>query len=800
MKNFDKKTTKKTSSGGWSFYVAAVVFLIVIIIGFAGIGYAEIVKTPDVSKSSPSTYHLVSLSGKVEFKKGKNTAFKEMKKESIEVEEGYYIRTSSSGRAALLYPNGIITNLEPETTVRLQELDKQGNVSMVDLASGSVWSMVESSLDENEYHKIRTEGFGTSVRGTEFEVSRHEDRASRVFALSGSVDIAPFLTGSGETKLFAGEQVSIGGPQAEKPEDMIPEVMPMGPIGFKRRILEHAETKRMINNPDKMRAAGIEIIDKGGFFENGPDFLEKIAEAMGDAFTISGKEKSRRNLTIAEEKINEALELLEKGETQKAQKRFNSYRDRVIKAIVESENTETASSTEFVANVVGKHSRMLEGVSSELKEKAGPDLAAMKNITLHAQRQATEKMTDKDPSKALRMTQRMMDKRLRDAQQDMAESEELKAYYALKDYDELAGRLRETPKKNTGQAVRVAREIGGSLSTMNSVEKMSKESSPGIQRVANSVKKRAVNNHISSMADAADRPEKVREMFTESTELYAKRIERNVQNNKSKEAKEDLEVYNEYAEFASEVAGLRGRGKQKTQEKLSRQAQVIKGMEDADSSENFRRGIETALSNLERATSKQIKERNPEEIRKNAERRAPKEGLPTPAEAGVKMEPEEEEEDREIQEKIREYKEAAEEIKQRINRTPPDELRTGLDENNERRGAENNIGNRDVDASGDRGPDRERDEVEGSDFMDEPSQDDSSYREQNPADNGGSLRGQNRQEGHEQRPLEEGSESNGEDGGVFEYQLQDGAEERVERIRETTESDSTTTVDFKFNY
>jgi hypothetical protein len=114
--------------------------------------------------SSLERFTLATLNPEVTFREAEETVSTPVINQ-VAVVSGTTVETGVVGRAAILYPNQTITNLGPETTVKLEAIADSGNQSRLSLALGSVWAKIESVTGTGEY-QIEAQNMVASVRGT----------------------------------------------------------------------------------------------------------------------------------------------------------------------------------------------------------------------------------------------------------------------------------------------------------------------------------------------------------------------------------------------------------------------------------------------------------------------------------------------------------------------------------------------------------------------------------------------------------------------------------------------------------
>lgn len=135
--------------------------------------------------STVASYTLVALNSSVSMKLPTDTDFRIVSGQHVIV-EGTEIKTNSTGKAKLLYPNGTITSIEPDTHLKIEDLDAEGNKSRLELVGGSIWSKVTRLLGQGEYYEVQTETTVASVRGTIFTTTLRNKKTS-VLGIEGTI-------------------------------------------------------------------------------------------------------------------------------------------------------------------------------------------------------------------------------------------------------------------------------------------------------------------------------------------------------------------------------------------------------------------------------------------------------------------------------------------------------------------------------------------------------------------------------------------------------------------------------------
>ena len=172
-------------------------FIVVLVILGLGTGVyllstskTSTIVTPEVSVSNnggSGLSDLVVLAPEVFIKNLGDTDFVRIEKQA-KVEEGSEVKTSSTGRATVRFPNGTISNLTKDTSIILKELSIDGNKSRIEILAGGIWSKIENILGKGDVYEIETENMVASVRGTVF-ASKFVSHISSIYVLENKVGV-----------------------------------------------------------------------------------------------------------------------------------------------------------------------------------------------------------------------------------------------------------------------------------------------------------------------------------------------------------------------------------------------------------------------------------------------------------------------------------------------------------------------------------------------------------------------------------------------------------------------------------
>lgn len=103
--------------------------------------------------------------------------------------EGSSLKTTSTGRASLLYPDGGVTKLGRNSYVVLATLQDKGKKSKIKIFGGGIWSKVENILDDESY-EVESENMVASVRGTIFGIEISSETTS-IYTFEHTIRITP---------------------------------------------------------------------------------------------------------------------------------------------------------------------------------------------------------------------------------------------------------------------------------------------------------------------------------------------------------------------------------------------------------------------------------------------------------------------------------------------------------------------------------------------------------------------------------------------------------------------------------
>jgi hypothetical protein len=99
---------------------------------------------------------------------------------------GTELKTSSPGRAQVVFPNGTVTRLADDTTITLEEFENTPFNVRVHLNSGKIWSRIVKLLGQESYETHST-NLVASVRGTSYGHSVQADGTDLIIVTESSI-------------------------------------------------------------------------------------------------------------------------------------------------------------------------------------------------------------------------------------------------------------------------------------------------------------------------------------------------------------------------------------------------------------------------------------------------------------------------------------------------------------------------------------------------------------------------------------------------------------------------------------
>lgn len=185
----------------------------VVAVVVAAVWRSQSVETQPTASGEAGILTLAVLADDVLIKESNNGDFKKIDREA-RVGEGAEIKTTSTGRASILYSSGTVANLSENTHAVVKNLNDRGRQSKLRLLAGSIWSKLQNILGKGDLYEIETENMVASVRGTEFRVD-FANGISVIEVFENKVEVQAIDPKTGQPieggflMLFAGEKALI---------------------------------------------------------------------------------------------------------------------------------------------------------------------------------------------------------------------------------------------------------------------------------------------------------------------------------------------------------------------------------------------------------------------------------------------------------------------------------------------------------------------------------------------------------------------------------------------------------------
>ncbi|TSC75158.1 MAG: glycoprotein gp100 [Parcubacteria group bacterium Gr01-1014_44] len=170
------------------------------------------------------TYIITPLENEVFLKNPGENDFEKIES-TREIFEKSEIKTSSTGRALLLYPNGSMATIDKNSHLVIAILKAKGNQSRLDLILGGVLARLKNIVGSDDFYEVKTGNSVAAVRGTILGV-RFSESITSVLVLENQAEITPLDPKTGQPikeagiSLKEGEKTTIDSanlPSAEKP-------------------------------------------------------------------------------------------------------------------------------------------------------------------------------------------------------------------------------------------------------------------------------------------------------------------------------------------------------------------------------------------------------------------------------------------------------------------------------------------------------------------------------------------------------------------------------------------------------
>ncbi len=108
--------------------------------------------------------------------------------ESVEVKKGTIIRTGSTGRGELRYPNKSVTRLNFNSKVEIKEITENPQNSLLRLLQGSIWNRVSKLFGKDSF-STETGFMVATVRGTAYRMGILPDGTNLTMVAEGNVNV-----------------------------------------------------------------------------------------------------------------------------------------------------------------------------------------------------------------------------------------------------------------------------------------------------------------------------------------------------------------------------------------------------------------------------------------------------------------------------------------------------------------------------------------------------------------------------------------------------------------------------------
>ncbi|MBI2086672.1 MAG: FecR domain-containing protein [Candidatus Zambryskibacteria bacterium] len=545
----------QTSYRGGAFFIAIVIILLFLGTAVVAVliernrdtlSYKSVPLSAVIIAINPDTF-VVPATGREEMRVEK----------ALEVKAGMELRTSRTGEAALVYPNGALTILGPDTQVVIESLEEGGNSSRLHLLAGGIWTRLERLLKEEEKYEVRSGGLVTSVRGTEFEIEAQGETIA-ITVLSGEVALgaeAP-IGSTSQFTVAAGEQASVRRDGAGLVTDQV-RVGALGREEAIQRITAHSTAvSRLMANVETRKALNSDLPSAGITAEQ-PIFygLERFIENLATATTLNQDRKASRLLALAEERLNEAQELAALG-SEKVQVPLKEY-SRLIGIVASTEASEDVRALLAEASV--KHTQLIDDLDGKVAEVARPFLRQALHASEQGSLTALSALAEDNPDKALELGVEAQKQFLRRAQEQAASLDSLNVFWTLRAYDAMNRRLDILVEDDPDSLSSFAGSLTKDLGTMEMLGRVSETLSPGVTQTVKAVKNRVVDIQLTAIADVMlTDPERAVSLYTQSAGKLVDKIQKEQERGQSgQENFEELVMtYEKYAKFGADVSSL----------------------------------------------------------------------------------------------------------------------------------------------------------------------------------------------------------------------------------------------------
>ena len=234
--------------------------LILVVLAVLAVGFF-VFKPEPITQSADSVYILAVLEPNVLVKQENQANFAEVSK-SARVKAGDEIKTSSTGRASLLYPNGNVTNIDRDSHLKIKTLEENGDKSTLTLLVGGILAKVRNALGVGDYYQVETQNSVASVRGTIFAV-KFKENISSVLVLENKVLVSAMDPKTGEAIKDHGAVEVESGEKVEVKSDRLPSAdYPLEAKLLTKEDLAEEFIKRSLDQEDLKKESIRKIFEK----------------------------------------------------------------------------------------------------------------------------------------------------------------------------------------------------------------------------------------------------------------------------------------------------------------------------------------------------------------------------------------------------------------------------------------------------------------------------------------------------------------------------------------------------------
>src|SRR3989344_567260 len=480
----------------------------------------------------------------------------------IEINSGSAVRTSGTGSAVLVYPNGTITTLEGDTSVVVEELDSTGSRSKVALLAGTMWSRIDRLLDEGDYYEVRSHGIVSSVRGTSFEMSA-DDTGVSVTVLSDIVSIAkdPQVATTtdnfADSSVFAGERLRVSvdrsglltsASEVVQEQELVQQIQKQEAV---QQTIQTSEVLLDIQNLPLPEAG----VNAGSIFYP----LERLTETLAALAETDPDAKAQRLLGQAAERLAEAQVAENRAPIGEI---LNTYEDLVSMALLENSESKTTETRSIVANATRAHLDVLKSILSDIPEEERAFVKRTIAISEQGHIEAIDTLAESDAKKGFDEGIRAQKHFLDEAQKSAVNGNSVDTYESLRLYDRVVQTLNTVSEGNPDLLEKHSESLTRSLRTIETLESVEDRLLPGMSVTVNDARERSINSQLATIADMVlvDAPraalafDKAAQEFAKDVEKDAKDVEKKAEKEPRKSLDKKGESYKAYENFGAEMA------------------------------------------------------------------------------------------------------------------------------------------------------------------------------------------------------------------------------------------------------